>query len=478
MTAVRIVIVTSAIVAASVSPAAGESVVVSQKTKLRASPGEMGRVVTRLRPGQTGKILMIKGRWLMVQVGAKSGWVTRTTVSDARPRKRRRRRKRARRWGRKSSKAYGSWRNKAMVTSRAQLPRRVVVRLNTVRAFTKPTAWGKVAFTASRDAELSVLAKSRRGRWYLVQTDDGPPGWIPAAAILSPVSKPTRLKPRPRRTLAAQEDSPNEPANERVSVERQSDPEKLELALPPLPAPRGLRLAAGVGVQTIASSFHSNGTAGLANYDLNTSAPNLTVNAHFYRQQGPISLGLLGSYRGVFASPGPRYRPSSGGSEGVKLFSHVTELLLAVGTRVSTAARGIRFYVIGGYRYGVTLTDSLDNIAALPNESMSGVVLGGEIRLERTVAGIALSASAYTLVGGSLGQTVGLMDGANSDVSALYARTCLSRQLTSDWFVQANYHYDSTTTLFSGASSRQPDVTEASRTDASHTVSLGIERRL
>jgi len=461
MTPARAFIVVVIFAMAASDTASADTVVVSQATALRAYPGEMGRVVARVKRGQSARLVRTKGRWYRVKVGKHTGWLTRTTVR----RSRRVKRNRARRWGRRTSKSYGAWRNKAMVSGRDKtLPKKLVVDLNRVRALRKPNARARVVFSVGSGAELHVLARSRRGRWYLVQSDDSAPGWVPAAAVRKPNDVRAKTTARSPERISA-------------GISNADAPTPVTAVKPPVPID-GLRLGVGVGIHNLTTQFHSNGTTGLGNYDLSTSAANVGVDGSFHRSSGRLALAVLGTYRGTYAAPGLRYQPSAGGEGDIALTSHSVEATVAVGGRISAAAGGIGVYASAGYHYDVTLTDSLDNIAGLPNESVSGALLGGRLEVGRIAEDMSARVSVHTLFGGKLGQSQGLMDGERSDLSATYVRVGLTKRLSSEWLLLADYYHARAKLSFSGASSRQPDVSQATRSDTAHTLTIGLGRRL
>jgi|GEM_PF-6397169 len=446
--------------------AAADTVVARGRTRMRSRAGEMARVVKILRPGQKARIVRVRGRWYKIRVGKRSGWVTRTTVR----RLGKRTHKRVHHWGRRSSKRYGAWREQSMVAARRpDLPATLRVTIDRARAFKRPSARSKTVFAVNRGAELRVLAASRRRRWYLVQTDDSAPAWIAAAAV-STARRPAATALAATTRVATATPSPA------VTTRRAAEPP--HVVRPPADID-GLRLSVGLGVHSLATHFRSDGASGLGNYDLDSNAANVLANLGFYTGTGRFAAAAFAQYRGAYASPGLHYEPSAGGSGDVSTTAHAIDARLALGMRVTDeAAGGARLYVVAGYGYEVTMTDDLNNIARLPNESLRGGLVGGRVELPRLTDDVSMTGSLNLLVGAKLGQTEGLMDGATATVSGVRAHVGLSKRLTGSWHLVADYCYDKTKLHFSGASSRQPDVTKGTRTDRAHTVVVGIGRRM
>src|SRR3954451_16109842 len=60
--------------------AGAEKVKPNQPTKLYAHPGEQGKVVVKVKSGQTMTVLAKEGRWLKVRVQGRTGYVPRSKV--------------------------------------------------------------------------------------------------------------------------------------------------------------------------------------------------------------------------------------------------------------------------------------------------------------------------------------------------------------------------------------------------------------
>jgi hypothetical protein len=117
------------------------------------------------------------------------------------------------------------------------------------------------------------------------------------------------------------------------------------------------------------------------------------------------------------------------------------------------------------------------NIARLPSENLSGFTLGGRVDAPRLTETIGANLQGAYLLNGAREQTVGLEDGQQSSVKAMWATGQLVYQWKPDMKLVGAYRYYYSKTEFAGAaagSMRTHNATQAQRADAVHTVSVGL----
>jgi hypothetical protein len=181
-------------------------------------------------------------------------------------------------------------------------------------------------------------------------------------------------------------------------------------------------------------------------------------------------IAVDGAY-GYGYAPGADVRSPDGAAMAtVSLSMHEVDLGVGGGARAGAGLFTARL----GYHYEAALVDDLNNAAHLPSEHLHGPVLGA--RAELAARRLWLRVGADLMVAGQRAQTTGLEDGTPQRVSALFGQAaagCTVHGLR----VETGYRLTQQRTEWSGPSVRQPGGGGASRSDRSHTVTVGISRR-
>ncbi|RMH41378.1 MAG: hypothetical protein D6689_11280 [Deltaproteobacteria bacterium] len=476
----------AAVAALSPSSASAESVRTTRATRLMSRPGEKSRVVKRVPPGRTMKVLDRRGRWIKVRVGSQAGWVTRTSVRELAERKARSTTKRRRRRsfvnGRDSRRRGWSdgapedrigadavedddWDEedepRASRRSRARRaddvdefdeeddefdddgdgdePATVVVTAEEAEVLARPSRRADMQFVAAEGDRLYVLGRSDSGNWIEVENEDGESGWVRAS-----------------------------------EVDDQSSYEYARM---------GYRANGGLGYTALGMSFASNGQGPLANYKVTSAAASLVVNGELLYAGGSDTrlIGADVQYRGTRAAPGIRYDDGMGNVSDIAFTMHEIDAGASYGYRFRRKD-GLALFGRAGYHYSQFKIHNVEdtenvNIARLPSELLKGFTVGGKLIAPRLTKEIGVSVEAAYLLGGSRTQTTGLEDGATSRVSALWGIAALTYQWKPDLQLVGTYRYYQSTTDWAGqadGSMRTHNATQASRKDVVHTVSVGL----
>jgi SH3-like domain-containing protein len=178
---------------------AADVVAVAQDASLRASKGEKGAVLLKLKAGQKVRVLAREGRWVKVQVKGKTGWLTRTQVDGEAPapeqpaaeaddkdkgKDKDGKGRKAEGWGTVGA-ADGDAVGGDAVARKAPVGKiRVgdeVVFLRKTAVYERPSAKADLAFNAKKGEKMTVV--SLDAEWVRVQDDDGNKGWVEAAEL-------------------------------------------------------------------------------------------------------------------------------------------------------------------------------------------------------------------------------------------------------------------------------------------------------
>ena len=247
--------------------------------------------------------------------------------------------------------------------------------------------------------------------------------------------------------------------------------------------PRGRQLdaRARLGVTFIGQKMATAGGAGMLpdNYKLATSAITLAVGGGlFYPYKKDYVLGGDAGYDLAKAYPGITV-------EGKTTSITVHNLnLRAVGGKDLKKKNGMMVFARLGLRYWsyqvANVGDLTKNTAKLPSEILTAPTLGGALSIPRLTPKVGLRFSLDAIIfGGSLKQTKSLEDGANPSAKA----ACLGAGLTYRWKpemdIQATYDLEYTKATFGApvaTSMRGHTGTSVSRTDTFHVFAVGIAK--
>jgi opacity protein-like surface antigen len=445
----RAILIAAALVllfAASPTPVHAEILRTRRDTTLRARPGESQRAVARLQADQEVEVITRAGRWLRVRSGERVGWLTRTNVREQTPEQRAPRQTRAESWRRDQPEPAIRRERKKLITVR--------VTNGTQETFRAPSGTARVAFRARSTDLLTVVGDNQDRTWLLVENEHGHVGWLPAM-ITTQVAVTQATRDRRSALLAT----------------------ALADSTPAVDTPVALvsrHARAAIGYRVTATRFTSNGSAELANYRISAQAMTATLGGSLplTASSSRFLASVEGEYRMSYSSPGIHYQDGAGQLDAVAFSMHEARAGGQLGVRLTDSA-----LLAGrvGYHYGVFLVDTLDNRAGLANESLHGLTLGGRAHLAPGKrSSYAIRAGFDVLAGASRGQSAGLEDGAGSTASAWWGHLGMDYALTAGLVLNAHYAYERAGTEWTGQSSRQADVTEASRTDQSHLVYLGL----
>jgi len=81
----RVLGIVFALALAATGSAYAEKVKANQETRVLNHPGEQGKLVVKVKEGQSMTLLSSEGRWLKVRVQGRTGWVPRSKVEMADP---------------------------------------------------------------------------------------------------------------------------------------------------------------------------------------------------------------------------------------------------------------------------------------------------------------------------------------------------------------------------------------------------------
>ena len=136
----------------------GDIVKTSSKTNLFSQPSGGGKWLRKIKKGEKGKVLQVKGKWLRIHFkdGSK-GWVNTKKVEIA------------------------TSEHKGVLKARTSLR-------------TSPSKKGRRIRKLEKGEECLIVGKTKRNKWFKLRFDDGETGWAPARLIKiekrEPVAEP------------------------------------------------------------------------------------------------------------------------------------------------------------------------------------------------------------------------------------------------------------------------------------------------
>lgn len=420
----------------------------SIETPLFANPGESSKHIAVIPAGTSVRSDARSGRWVRVRHGKRRGWIARSTL-EADVAKLPSRKPGASRFSEKHSIRAGNWEKRSDLHD----ARTVEV---TAPTPAHQNADGRSSVIFRVVAGQSVVATGRRdGDWVLIQRNDGIAGWVPSASV---------------RTKTVSADA----LGEEVVSSRDAD-------LDHSPAVLLLRdrfrvgVAARTGLMSLSQRFLSDGTTALSEYRVTANAAEAQTGADLsYRVVAGLRVGIDLRYSIAVGAPGIRYRDESGALEPVSFSLQTGRLSARVGYELSTA-RATTIHARVGYHLQWFQIDELVNPGLLGRESLVGETfgLGVDSALGETLL---VGATTDALVSGERVQTPGLEDGEHRKTIGLWGDVRVSYVGFGRTSVEASYGLAWAVSRWTGPSMRQPDVSNAERTDTAHHLLLGLGR--
>jgi uncharacterized protein YgiM (DUF1202 family) len=501
--AVRRLVLALAGVAALAGGAAAERVQTTDTTKVYREIGEQSAVVTKVAEGTTLTVLKRDGRWLKVRVNGRTGWITRSTVTsldgdDDVPRNTRRRpfvdgRSQRRGWGssapddrvgadavdvgdddegdddagdgggdddepevrpRKPTKPAKPAKPRRTADDEGddegdddegdddeggdddevepEAPDMVVVIASKVSLYPRASRKAKATRTLRRGAKLTVL--ERGDTWTRVEFGDDA-GYVSTEAVEDFV------------------------VEDRGAARR----------------PRVIATKARVGFASLGGRFNSNGpetaTNPPANYAVDPTALSVNLGVEVvYAYQRDYYLGGGVEYLGCWSTPGIRFA-----DEDIGFKTHDVDLRVVGGYDLHDR-RGTVVWGRLGYHVGITSIANLMNAASIPSETFRGPSLGVGVTMPQVTPKIGARASLDLIYPGTRSQTENNEDGDLEGAMGATLALAGAYAWRGAWNLEAGYRFGYRKTSWSGESNRITGVTEATRTDLNHVLTLGLGR--
>lgn len=500
--ALRRLAIAACAVAGLASTAAAERVQTTDTTKVYREIGEQSPVITKVAEGTTLTVLKRDGRWLKVRVNGRTGWITRSTVSSLDgdgdvPRNTRRRpfvdgRSQRRGWGssapddrvgadavdvgdgdgddggdddpeaRKPEPRKPEARKPAKPTKpdRKPPPRRaadddddndggdddgeerddgadadlVVVTAAKVSLYPRASRKAKATRTLRRGARLIVL--ERGDTWTRVEYDDDA-GYVATESVEDYIDDDGgEVGPRPARAIVSK---------------------------------------ARVGFASLGGRFTSDGPANAttppARYEVNPTALSLNLGVEVrYAYKRDYFVGGGVEYLGCWSTPGIHFA-----DEDIAFKTHDIDLR-ALGGYDLHDRRGTVVWGRLGYHIGITSIGNLMNAAQLPSETFRGPSLGVGVTMPRVTPKLGGQASLDLVYPGTRSQTQNNEDGDLEGAMGATAALAGAYAWRGAWNLEAGYRFGYRKTAWSGPSNRITGATEATRTDLSHVLTVGLGR--
>lgn len=306
-----------------------------------------------------------------------------------------------------------------------------------------PKTGASAVIMAREGDQMKVLKKARDGHWLLVEVD-GTQGWIES----------TRVK-------AIESDA--------------EDEDEVVVGRPGL----SYLLRASTGIVSLSETLSSDATAQTSNYRYTSAAGAIAIGGMLTYSSGVWELGADGTYRFTAATPGVSVQ-LMGQQQDLALMVHTLDLGARAGYR---APDGMRMGVYGrlGYHMNGIQIDQTpvpidqNNKKPLPNETISGLTIGGGLDLPRLSEHMGARARADLLVGAGRDETIGLRDGAEDGTAGLLLGLLLDYRFGEAWAAEGGYQLQYLSTNFKGPSERLGGQGSwANRTNTDHIILIGI----
>ena len=327
---------------------------------------------------------------------------------------------------------------------------RLVVDTELVQAFERPGAGEKVVFTVEKNQQLTVMGRNKSG-WFLVEAPGGKVGWIHTSAVRDKGKFVRAITPADQLTRKEARSAAKEPRTSKK---------------------RGRFLAkVSIGIGFAATGSNLRGSAAESGYlaTAQSLAARVAGGASF-RVAGKLYMGIDAGYSVLTVGSGIRYKTASNEVSDIGFIGHRTQASAKLGY-VSRHGAFVRV----GYHFETLNLDNADNAAELPREQLQSPLVGIEFWLPELVGSLSAAICGELMLGTSIDQSEGKEDGAEVDSAwALGARLYVSYPVTSYLSLDAVYRYGLTRAKWNGTSNRDLAVTDASRTDQAHLVTVGM----
>ena len=319
----------------------------------------------------------------------------------------------------------------------------------------------KEAVVAKVPANTSVTVLGEEGRWLRVRAG-GNEGYVMRTSVSDDSPAPD----------ASPKWGANPPPVLGKQAEAVAGTADVTAATYTRPAPRHLELRGelGLGYRSLGMDLTSNAEGGLTNYLVDADAAAVGFDGTgTLRLAGSVFAGFDARAQISMSSPGIDY-PGPTAAAGKIPFD---TFALDVGARAGVRVRDVDLALRAGGHYDAFLPKSVDNAGMLPRERLLGLAVGARADFAPVHSRFGASARFDILALGSRAQTPGLEDGTSSTAHALWGGLTV-RYALGRLAPFAGYDFGRATTSWTGASVREPGVTNAHRTDTTQLLQLGI----
>ena len=138
--------------------------------------------------------------------------------------------------------------------------------------------------------------------------------------------------------------------------------------------------------------------------------------------------------------------------------------------------RGMTAWGRLGYHISQLSMSNLMNAAKLPSETFRGPSFGVGVKIPRITPTIGGAGSIDVIYPGSRTQTQNAEDGKLAGAMAAWLSLIGDYAWKDAWTLQASYRLGYAKSTWTGASARVTGVTNATRRDLSHVLTLGVAR--
>lgn len=490
--------------------ASAETVRLNTDARLRARPGERAPTIVKLDEGKAVKIVGKQGRWLKVQVGGRTGWITRTQVDMEEATETRAQARetpsRARKTGK--AKARKGWSNldeeeatgadavddeeeefedeeeapvakKAAVKKAAKKiaarPKKkakksgvgvgdMIVVKKDAPVRQRPSGKADELYTAEKGEEMKVILADEDGNWVRVQHEDGTKGWIETKLIAS-----------------ADDFSDEEEADEEdVEMSEESDDEDGEPSV--RKRRRGKKAEAGklwyslganVGFLSKKQDFTSASSTFIGKYALANNTPAVLVGALVGKRFGKYEAIAEGWYMQTVAGNGVEIKMDAMAmAETLDWSAQAIDVRAGIGYHLDADDKYTLYARAGYHAYATTVSENMN--AKLPSESLKGFTAGAMLDAPMVTPKIGVRVSFEALLGGTLEQTEGYRDGESSTVAGYYLGAMATYRVSPKLDGLATYNLAYEGVAFAGASEREAAAINGTRKDMQHILGVGI----
>jgi uncharacterized protein YraI len=234
-----------------------------------------------------------------------------------------------------------------------------------------------------------------------------------------------------------------------------------------------IALSAHTGFVSMSQSFDSDADAFLGKYRIASAAGTIGLGGLYSYVSRIWEYAADGSYRFTAATPGVEVTTMAGQREDLAVIQHTLDLGARLGYR---SPDGMRLGLYGrlGYHMDALKIDQ-SKLAPLPSETISGVTIGAGLDLPGLSQHLSARATVDVLAVGSRDQTIGLRDGTDDGTNGLFIATTLGYRFGEAWAADGGYQLSYLATSFKGPSERlQNRGTWGARTNLDHMLLVGL----